>query len=362
MILAHLSDLHLGHGAFDRAVGGRNVRERDVAEAFHRAVEALVEIGPDLVLVAGDVFDRHDPSPSALVALTRGLEVLGAELPDTPVLMVSGARDTPRRADDPGALAALESFPRVETATTVSRSVTLRDGTVHVRMMPHRAILRGVAPAPEPDPTADLNILLAYARVKPGRSPRSLRIGSDQWDYVALGSDHAAREITAGVHYSGALERVGPAPWTEAAEEKGFLTRDIVAAKTTFHRVPGRPVVALAPIRARPGDGEGLRARVKEVTGEVPGGIEDKIVHMTFQGIEPTDLIALQGELLSSLRSRALHLSLEIEEDVPPSDTRVRDLRAGLREILDASGGGTAEQQELLERLLPPEPLPWAPA
>jgi DNA repair exonuclease SbcCD nuclease subunit len=360
--LAHLSDLHLGHCAFDRAVQGRNVRERDVAEAFHRAVEALVAIGPDLVLIAGDVFDRHDPSPSALVALTRGLEVLGAELPDTPVLMISGARDTPRRSDDPGALAALESFPRVETATTAARSISLRDGTVHVVMMPHPAILRRETPAPEPDRGARWNVLLAYGRVTSGRSPRSVRVSSEGWDYVALGSDHAARAISTGIHYSGALERVGPVPWTEAAEEKGFLTHDLVEGRTTFQRIPGRPVVALAPIRARPGDGEGLRARVREVTEEVPGGIDDKIVHMTFRGIEPTDLIALQGDLLAALRSRALHLSLEIEAGAPPSETRAADLRSGLKEILEASGGPTEEQQELLERLLPPEPLPWAPA
>jgi exonuclease SbcD len=358
--LAHLSDLHLGYCAFDRAERGRNVRERDIAEAFHRAVEALVEIRPELVLVAGDVFDRHDPSPSALVALTRGLEVLGAELPDTPILIVSGARDTPLRSDDPGVLAALESFPRVETATTASQSIRLRDGTVHVVMMPHRAILRGEVPAPEPDPEAEWNVLLAYARVTSRRAPRSVRVASDGWDYVALGSDHTAREIAAGIHYSGALERVGPAPWTDAREEKGFLTRDLAEGRTTFHRIPGRPVVALAPIRARPGDGEGLRARVREVTDEVPGGIDDKIVHVTFQGIEPADLIALQGELLSSLRSRALNLSLEIEGSAPPSDTRPVDLRAGLREILEASGGSTTEQRELLERLLPPEPLPRA--
>jgi hypothetical protein len=187
-------------------------------------------------------------------------------------------------------------------------------------------------------------------------------VASEGWDYVALGSDHAAREVSAGIHYSGALERVGPTPWTEAAEEKGFLTHDLVEGRTTFHRIPGRPVVALAPIRARPGDQEGLRARVREVTEEVPGGIDDKIVHMTFRGIEPRDLIALQGDLLAALRGLALHLSLEIEAAAPPSETRAADLRSGLKEILEASGGPTAEQQELLERLLPPEPPPWAPA
>lgn len=357
MIVAHLSDLHLGHRAFERELGGRNVRERDVAEAFHRTVETLVRIAPDLILVAGDVFDRRDPSPAALVALTRGLDVLGTALPETPVVMIAGARDTPSRRDTPGALAALDSFPLVETATSMARSVLLKGGSVHVRMMPHGAARSGSSVASEPDPDADWNILLAYARVVGGRSSGSTSVRSDPWDYVALGSVHTAREVGPGIHYSGALERVGPVPWTEAGSEKGFLTRDLATGETTFHGVPGRPVVALAPIRARSGDDEELRRRVAEVTTEVPGGIDGKIVHMSFQGIEPRDLFALQGELLSDLRDRAFHVSFEIDSAPPfPAWTSV-DLRGSLSEILEAGGGGTAEGYEMIDRLVPPDPI-----
>ena len=357
MIVAHLSDLHLGHRAFEREVRGRNVRERDVAEAFHGAIEALIRIVPDVILVAGDVFDRRDPSPAALVALTRGLDVLGTELPETPIVMIAGARDTPSRPDTPGPLAALDSFPLVETATSITRSVSLKGGRVHVHMMPHGPVQSGTALAPEPDPEAEWNVLLAYARVIDDRSPKRMVIRSSQWDYVALGSVHTAREVGPGIHYSGALERVGPAPWTEAAGEKGFLTRDLTTGETMFHRVPGRPVVALAPIRSRPGDGDGLRRRVREVTEEVPGGIDGKIVHMSFQGIEPRDLFALQGELLADLRDRAFHVSFEI--DAPPSFSgpTTIDLRSSLRGILEVSGGGTAEDHELIEQLVPPDPI-----
>lgn len=357
MIVAHLSDLHLGHCAFEREVRGRNLRERDVAEAFHGAVEALVRIGPDLILVAGDVFDRRDPSPAALVALTRGLDVLGTEMPETPVLVIAGARDTSSRLEASDALAALDSFPLVETATLAARSVSLKGGRVHVHMMPYGPIRLGSAPAPEPDPQAEWNILLAYARVVQGRSPKCISIRSGEWDYVALGSAHMAREVAPGIHYSGALERVGPAPWTEAAGEKGFLTRDLTNGETTFHRVAGRPVVALAPIRSRPGDAEGLRKRVREVSEEVPGGIDGKIVHMTFQGIEPRDLFALQGDLLPDLRDRAFHLSFEIDASPSFAGPPTVDLRGSLREILDVSGGGTPEDDELIERLLPPESI-----
>ena len=64
MIVAHLSDLHLGHEAFDRTEDGRNVRERDIAQAFGRAIDRLVELAPRVVLLAGDIFDRGFYLPS----------------------------------------------------------------------------------------------------------------------------------------------------------------------------------------------------------------------------------------------------------------------------------------------------------
>ena len=95
MIVAHLSDLHLGYRAFGHIEQGRNVREADVARAFHQAIQRVLEIAPAALLIAGDVFDRPEPPHSALVALAQGLQSLREALPDTPVLMAAGARDTP---------------------------------------------------------------------------------------------------------------------------------------------------------------------------------------------------------------------------------------------------------------------------
>ena len=85
VIIAHLSDLHLGFRAYGRVVRGADMRERDVAAAFERAVQELIRLRPDVVVVAGDVFDRPDPPASAVVALARGLESMSTGLPGTRV-------------------------------------------------------------------------------------------------------------------------------------------------------------------------------------------------------------------------------------------------------------------------------------
>ena len=139
MIVAHLSDLHLGFRAYGRVERGANLRERDVAAAFERAVQELVRIAPDVVVVAGDVFDRPDPPAGAVVALARGLESLRSSLPEAPVLMVAGPRDTPRRPADPGALAVLDTFPNVEAATGLTRSILMERLDLHACLVPYRA-------------------------------------------------------------------------------------------------------------------------------------------------------------------------------------------------------------------------------
>lgn len=346
MIIAHLSDLHLGHRAFSRVERGQNVRERDLAGAFQRAVEAVVEEAPDLILVSGDVFDRPDPPPGALVALTRGLEALHAGLPGSRVLMVAGARDTPRRTEDAGALAALDAFPNVDAAASRARTVVLSGQSAQVVLLPYRSALQEPRPAPEPDPRQRWNLVVAHGRVVAG--DEGIPLDDERWDYVALGGLHSFSQVGPRAAYSGALERVGPAPWREAVEEKGFVVADLSARTLRFRPVSGRPVVDMAPTRVPPGDPAALQARILEVTREIPGGIEGKIVRVRVKGPRPEDVRGMDPGFLADLVDRALHLSLDFEEEAgdsgPPLSFRDH--------AMAALGDGDDRAKALLERLL----------
>ena len=56
MRLAHLSDLHLGYRAFGHHEQGRNVREMDVAKAFHQAISKVIEIAPSASPLKGSSY------------------------------------------------------------------------------------------------------------------------------------------------------------------------------------------------------------------------------------------------------------------------------------------------------------------
>lgn len=348
MLLAHLSDLHLGHRAYDRAEGGRNVREQDVAMAFQRAVQEVIQLEPELILLVGDIFDRPDPPPGALVALAQGLEAFRSAIPNSQIFMVAGARDTPRPLTDPGALEALDPFPQVEAVTGGARSVFIREMETHLLLVPHLAVIRRPYPEIRVRHDARWNLLLAYAGVGTGAGS-GLPLDPAPWDYVALGCLHQHQQVAPRVYYSGSLERVGPEPWREAAQEKGFLTFDLESGRSRFHPIPGRAVVALAPIRIPPGESAKLSGKVREVLSEVPGGIDGKIVRLRIEGLSPDEVKRQDRGLFAPLRDRALHLAVDVddfqsrgEDNALPLVARDRGfaLRILKERISEVDGGG----------------------
>jgi len=333
------------------------MRERDVAAAFERASQEVVRLRPDVVVVAGDVFDRPDPPASAVVALARGLETLRVALPETPVLMVAGPRDTPRRPGDPGALAVLDTFPNVEAAAGLTRSILIERLGLHACLVPYRAVTRHPPVILDPDPRMRWNLLVLHAMRARGAEDGIL-VDPEEWDYVALGGEHRRTKLSDRVRYSGSLERVALDPWDEAADEKGFLTIDLERGQVSFHAIPGRPVVALAPVKVITADADQIRRRVREVMAEVPGGIADKIVRLRLQGATPADLLALQGDPLRALRGETLHLAVEAGKDlrVPaeawlPIDAP-RLMREAMLAELQRDGSAGAATSRLVQELI----------
>jgi hypothetical protein len=151
---------------------------------------------------------------------------------------------------------------------------------------------------------------------------------------------------------------VGPEPWREAAQEKGFLTYDLESGMSRFHPIPVRPVVALAPIRVSHGEAAQLAGRVREVLREVPGGIEGKIVRLRIEGLAPEEVKREDQGLFAPLRAKAFHLAVDVDDfqsmgEDNPLPLVARDRGFALRALREQirSGGGE-EVMGLLEEIL----------
>ena len=90
--ILHLADLHLG-AAFPSMGEHGPERSRDLLSAFQRAVElaASPEHPVDLVAIAGDLFDTHDPDEGLCFQVESCLEKLSKA--GVPVALVPGTHD-----------------------------------------------------------------------------------------------------------------------------------------------------------------------------------------------------------------------------------------------------------------------------
>ena len=343
MIVAHLADLHLGFRAYHRLVAGPdgggvryNARERDVSLAFRAALDRVVDMRADLVLIAGDVFHTVRPSNAAIADAFRQFARLHEALPDTPILITAGNHDSPRAAETGSILTLLQEIPNVSVIDREARVLEFRHLDTAVFCVPHNALAGGGPGALEPTSDLGTNILVLHCTVRGEEVDRMLgyvsefggaqididEIRIERWDYVALGHYHLATQLAPNMWYAGALERTSTNIWIETGP-KGFVAFDTERREGVFHTVPSRPIVDLARISARAADGGSsylepatLNALIRERIDRVPGGIDGKIVRLVIEDL-PRELFRdLDHRRLREYRARALHFHLDARRPI----------------------------------------------
>lgn len=270
--ILHTSDWHLGR-SFHR------VGMLDAQAAF---VDHLVEVvrseRVDVVLVAGDVYDRALPSVDVVGLLDEALSRLVGT--GATVVLTSGNHDSARRL---GFAARLLETARVHVRTRADRCgepVLLEDAHGPVALYPlpylepvvaapvlgscasHEAVLTAATAAVRADlatrPRGTRSVLAAHAFVmgaEASDSERDLSVGGIGWvpsgvfdgvDYVALGHLHGRQRIAETVRYSGSPLAYS---FSEHRHTKGSwlveLGRDGVESVTAVDAPVPRPLALL---------------------------------------------------------------------------------------------------------------------
>src|SRR5688572_13325295 len=270
MRVVHLSDIHLGFRQYQRLTpSGINQREADVARTFQRAIDQIIGLRPDLVLVAGDVFHTSRPSNAAILHAFRQFLRLRSELPRTHVVMVAGDHDTPRTTES-GSIMGLFDQIGIHVAAGKPRRIAIPELETSVLAVPD-----GPVPELSADADARHNFLVIHAHVREvvpqyyAELDRASAIVSasdfalSDWDYVALGHYHIhvhdPVRLGPRAFYSGSLDYTSLNVWFDKSEEeeqrlkgKGFIEFDVDTGRHAFHLVPAaREFLDLRPISAR---------------------------------------------------------------------------------------------------------------
>ena len=375
MRLVHLSDLHLGFRQFQRQTpAGINQREADVAQAFARAVDKLITLAPDVILVGGDVFHTVRPTNTAILHAFRQFGRLVDALPETQIVVVAGNHDMPRSTETicilrlfeqgfaarerPGApVQALSALP-IHVADREARRIHFPHLDLSVLAVPD--LPPGTVDL-APDPAVQYNVLLLHGEVKgalphaDGADRAAMQIPLEDvtrtgWDYVALGHYHVYKRIADHVYYSGSLEYTSTNPWGELAEEKaaklpgkGMIERDLATGKQTFHPLPpSRAVLDLTAIEGRGMSAGDLDAAIQSAVARIAGGIDGKVVRLVTKNVPRHIARDLDHKALRDLQKRALHFHLDmrrpemVRRESSGSPGRRPSLAETLREALQA--------------------------
>ena len=322
MKLVHLADLHLGYRAYHRTnQQGINIREADVARAFREALDRTVELAPELLLIAGDVFHTVRPSNAAIADAFRQLSRFHDESPETSVVVIAGNHDSPRAAETGNILRLFAEIPGITVVYQEPKRLAFPQFDAAVLCLPHNALISSDKPAIEPDPHVSVNILLAHGaheRLKLltgfGAAPiRSDDINPDDWDYVGLGHYHIYEQLTPNMVYPGGIERTSLNIWAEARGPKGFVEFDLQAGRAIFHKLENpRPVIDLPPIKGRDLSAAALDEAIEAALAAVKGGIDGKIIRLRLFDVTRSMYRELDHTRMREHRTKALHLHVDV--------------------------------------------------
>ncbi len=329
MRLVHLSDLHLGFRQFQRLTpAGINQREADVAGTFKRAVDRVIALAPELVVIAGDVFHSVRPTNPAILHAFIQFSRLRQALPDAAMVIVAGNHDTPRSTET-GCILRLFTPLGIEVVDSEPRRIEFPARDLSVLAVPDMLRQRSVALTPEG--SARWNVLVLHGEVEgvlPAHAAATERaaveipredLNAPAWSYVALGHYHVHREIAPNAWYSGSIDYTSANAWGELVEErrlgvrgKGIVEHDLATGTHTFHSIPpARPLLDLPPVLAGGMAAAELDVAIRDVVEGVTGGVDDKIVRLVVRDVPRHIVRTLDHKALREYKRRALHFHLD---------------------------------------------------
>lgn len=287
MKLFHLSDLHIGLKLFDRDLS------RDQIYVFDQVASYVEKEKPDVILIAGDIYDKATPSPEAAALFDSFLLNLHSKHPNITIMAISGNHDNAQRLNQYRSFLSRLSLHMIgvppETPDEYIERVTLTDeyGEVNFYLLPfvkpsmakeitqpnaaddekslsyndavHKIIER------ESIDTTKRNVLVSHQFYVPkGKKAEEMerteselpKVGNvdavdgdflKQFDYAALGHLHKPTEVGGKQwRYCGT-----PMPYSvsEADQEKGIVVAELgEKGKVSTRVLPLKPLHAVRTI------------------------------------------------------------------------------------------------------------------
>ncbi|AFY69954.1 metallophosphoesterase [Thalassoporum mexicanum PCC 7367] len=315
MRLVHLADLHLGFRAYSRTTSvGINRREADVSQAFQKALQATIELAPDLLLIAGDVF--HVPRPGNLAVIEAQKQLAKfCYASATEVVIIAGNHESVRTSDSRCILELLALIPQVRVVANKPEAIEItgRDGDrAKVFCLPHNSLEQAQDLIIKPDPEFKYNLVMLHGTVDNNRINDyggydvPAKLLNLQWDYVACGHYHSYTNLGNNAFYAGAIERTSNDIWKEAGEDKGLIEFDLATHKHKFHALKGlRETIDLPTIDAKGLEANEINQKIAAQAAQAE--IKNKIVRQRVDNLPRSVQRQLDYRQIRTFQAEAVH-------------------------------------------------------
>ncbi|MBD3168202.1 MAG: hypothetical protein GF307_01885 [candidate division Zixibacteria bacterium] len=360
MKIVHLADSHLGasSGSARLTPEGWNQREEDFIRVFETAIEKTVEMEPDLVLHAGDMF--HIPRPTNRIIARAARALMKLADAGIPTIVISGNHDTPKQRSIGSVFQVMELVPDIEFVYQGKyERIDVDDCAVHA--IPHclsQEDFERELDQARADKTADFNILLAHGVVS-SIPEFSMNEFSEQFipdskmvdfDYVALGHYHGYTRVFPNCYYAGSSERLSIA---EAGQVKGMIELNLPGPEIKFHELPARPMVRITQIDASGMDSRAVKESIQRKLSEHK--IDDAIVHLEVHDIPEETASQISREEIDELLSDAFQynykaLKKEGYAALTEQDINIGNLELEFGKFLDNQVVENLDKEEIRKR------------
>lgn len=288
--------------------------------AFRQSLAKIVEIQPNLIVIAGDLFHTVRPSNLTIEHTFRELHNLRAKT-DAPIVLIGGNHDSPRSVDTGCILDLFKNIPGVFVVHHEYSAIEFSELDTTVFCLCHRA-LPGISNLKiEPNPNSRYNILTVHGTLE-GIARNSYdsvipitraQIMHDAWDYIAFGHYHLHEKLADNAYYSGSLEYTSFNIWEEIGRPKGFIEFDLDSHEiVNFHKTTPRPVVDLRSVQADGLSATELNELIRLRLEGIEGSHDEKIVRLVIEDIPKAVIPDIDYRLIRQLRAEALHFDLQL--------------------------------------------------
>jgi len=331
--IVHLADTHLGFSAYRKITkDGLNQREVDIYEAFRKAVDKILEIKPDLIIHAGDLFDSVRPNNRAIkFALNQLLRISENHIP---LILIAGNHETPKLSETGHIFSIFEHIENIYPIYNEYRRINLdlKGKKISIFCVPQfrdkdefNNALNKMRSDSIKDNNKDYKILTAHVGTiglyefrMNEFNEQLLPIGmlKSDFDYIALGHFHRFVKIFDNAFYSGSTERFS---FTEANDKKGLI--EVILED-------GRPLVNFKPLEIREmidfeaidctnkSSGEILESIKEKIARE---DIKDKIIRLNLKNISSHIYRTLDFNEMRRILDGVLHFDIKtdiLEEEI----------------------------------------------